>query len=67
MAGIKPAEISEILKKQIEGTNTASQLEEVGSVLQVGDGIAMIHGLSKVQLNEMIEFTNGIKGNCTES
>ncbi len=62
MADIKPAEVSEILKKQLEGFKTEHELEEVGTVLQVGDGIARIHGLSNVQANEMIEFENGVKG-----
>ncbi|MFH2143568.1 MAG: F0F1 ATP synthase subunit alpha [Bacteroidota bacterium] len=62
MADIKPAEVSEILRKQLEGFKTESELEEVGIVLQVGDGIARIYGLSKVQSNEMIEFDNGVKG-----
>ncbi len=62
MATIKPSEISAILKKQIEGISIDSKFEEVGTVLQVGDGIARIHGLSNVQSNEMIEFQNGIKG-----
>lgn len=62
MAGIKPAEVSEVLKKQLEGFKTAAELEEVGTVLQIGDGIARIYGLSKVQANEMIEFDSGVKG-----
>jgi F-type H+-transporting ATPase subunit alpha len=62
MAEIKPAEVSEILKKQLDGFKTEKQLEEVGTVLQVGDGIARIYGLSQVQSNEMIEFENGVKG-----
>jgi len=62
MAGIRPGEVSEVLKKQLEGITTDVQLEEVGSVLQVGDGIARIYGLSKVRANEMIEFANGVKG-----
>ncbi len=62
MAGIKPAEVSEILKKQLEGLTTVAELEEVGTVLQVGDGIARIYGLSNAQSNEMIEFANGAKG-----
>ena len=62
MAEIKPAEVSEILKKQLQGFKTQTELEEVGSVLQVGDGIARIYGLSMVQSNELIEFDNGIKG-----
>jgi len=62
MAGIKPAEVSEILKKQLQGIKTETELEEVGTVLQVGDGIARVYGLSNVQSNEMIEFQNGLKG-----
>jgi len=62
MAGIKPAEISEILKAQLIGLSSSAEQDEVGTVLQVGDGIAIIHGLKNVQANEMIEFTNGVKG-----
>jgi len=62
MVNIKPAEVSEILKKQIEGFKTEVELEEVGTVLQVGDGIARIYGLLNVQSNEMIEFEGGMKG-----
>ena len=62
MADIKPAEVSEILKQQLAGLKTVTELEEVGYVLQVGDGIARIYGLSNVQSNEMIEFSNGMKG-----
>ncbi|MBT3242772.1 MAG: F0F1 ATP synthase subunit alpha [Bacteroidetes bacterium] len=62
MAQIKPAEVSEILKKQLEGIQLDTQMEEVGTVLQVGDGIARVYGLSNVQANELIEFHNGVKG-----
>lgn len=62
MADIKPAEVSKILRQQIEGFKTEAELEEVGTVLQVGDGIARIYGLSNVQANEMIEFESGTKG-----
>lgn len=62
MAGIKPGEVSDILKKELEGFTTNSELQETGSVLQVGDGIARIYGLSNVQANELIEFENGMKG-----
>ena len=62
MAGIKPAEVSEILKKQLEGLAVGAETDEVGTVLQVGDGIARIYGLSNVQSNEMIEFQDGTKG-----
>jgi len=62
MAYLKPSEISGILQKAIEGISSIAELEEVGTVLQVGDGIARIYGLSKVQSNELLEFENGIKG-----
>ena len=62
MADIKPAEVSAILKQQLEGFKSEAELEEVGTVLQVGDGIARIYGLSNVEANEMIEFEDGVKG-----
>jgi F-type H+/Na+-transporting ATPase subunit alpha len=61
MAEIKPAEISAILRKQVEGFESGATLEEVGSVLQVGDGIALIYGLSNVQYGELVEFENGLE------
>jgi len=61
MANIKPAEVSKILRQQLEGIQTGVELEEVGTVLQVGDGIVRIYGLSNVQSNELIEFENGIE------
>jgi len=62
MSQIKPSEVSEILKKQIEGFESEVELEEVGTVLQVGDGIARIYGLNSVQANELIEFDSGVMG-----
>lgn len=62
MAEIKPAEITAILREQLSNFKTAAELEEVGTVLQVGDGIARIYGLDKVQSGELIEFQNGVKG-----
>ena len=62
MATIKPSEVSKILKEQLKGIKTDIELEEVGSVLQVGDGIARIHGLNNVRANEMIEFDSGVIG-----
>lgn len=62
MSAIKPSEVSKILKQQLKGISTNVELEEVGTVLQVGDGIARIHGLSNVQANEMIEFDSGVQG-----
>jgi len=61
MANIKPAEVSKILRQQLEGIQTGVDLEEVGTVLQVGDGIVRIYGLSNAQSNELIEFENGIE------
>ena len=62
MAEINPAEVSSILREQLAGSASAVQLEEVGTVLQVGDGIARIYGLTSVQSGELIEFENGVRG-----
>ncbi len=62
MASIKPAEISQILRQQLEGLKLDASLEEIGTVLEVGDGIARIYGLSNVESNELIEFYNGVMG-----
>ncbi|MGQ0828081.1 MAG: F0F1 ATP synthase subunit alpha [Bacteroidota bacterium] len=62
MAEVKPAEVSAILREQLSGFKSEQELEEVGTVLQVGDGIARIYGLSKVQSGELIEFSSGLKG-----
>ncbi|MGD9470735.1 MAG: F0F1 ATP synthase subunit alpha [Novosphingobium sp.] len=59
---IRAAEISKVIKDQIASFGTEAQVSEVGSVLSVGDGIARIHGLDKVQAGEMVEFANGIQG-----
>ena len=61
MANIKPAEVSKILRQQLEGIQTGVELEEVGTVIEVGDGIARIYGLSNVESNELIQFENGIE------
>ena len=61
MVGIKPDEISAILKQQLTGVSTAAELEEVGTVLQVGDGIARIYGLTGVQAGELVAFENGVR------
>ena len=61
MANIKPAEVSKILRQQLEGIQTGVELEEVGTVLEVGDGIARIYGLSNVESNELIQFENGME------
>lgn len=62
MAEIKPAEVTAILRQQLSGLNNAAELEEVGTVLQVGDGVARIYGLSNVESGELIEFQNGLLG-----
>jgi F-type H+-transporting ATPase subunit alpha len=62
MSDIKPSEVSGILKMELEGLKNSMQFEEVGTVLQVGDGVAHIYGLNKVQSNELIEFENGVMG-----
>lgn len=62
MAEVKPAEVSAILREQLSGFRTEAELEEVGSVLQVGDGIARVYGLSNVQSGELVEFETGLQG-----
>ncbi len=62
MAEINPAEVSSILREQLAGVKSAAELEEVGTVLQVGDGIARIYGLTNVESGELIEFENGARG-----
>ncbi len=59
---IRAAEISAILKDQIENFGTESEVAEVGQVLSVGDGIARVYGMDQVQAGEMVEFPGGIKG-----
>ena len=61
MAEVKPAEVSAILRQQLSGFKSEAKLEEVGTVLQVGDGIARIYGLTNVQSGELIEFENGLR------
>ncbi|KFD39726.1 F0F1 ATP synthase subunit alpha [Schleiferia thermophila] len=62
MADIKPSEVSAILRQQLAGVSTQAELQEVGTVIQVGDGIARAYGLTGVQAGELVEFENGIKG-----
>jgi F-type H+-transporting ATPase subunit alpha len=61
MADIKPDEISAILRQQLSDTNITTELEEVGTVLQVGDGIARVYGLSNVGSGELVDFENGVR------
>ncbi|GAB2695156.1 F0F1 ATP synthase subunit alpha [Mucilaginibacter koreensis] len=62
MVEVRPDEVSAILRQQLAGFKSESELEEVGTVLQVGDGIARVYGLSQVQLGELVEFDNGLRG-----
>lgn len=59
---VQASEISSILKEKIADFDLSTDMSEVGRVLSVGDGIAHVYGLDKVQLNEMVEFSNGVKG-----
>jgi F-type H+-transporting ATPase subunit alpha len=61
MVSIKPDEISAILRQQLGNFNSSAELEEVGTVLQVGDGIARIYGLNGVRSGELVEFESGVK------
>lgn len=61
MVDIKPDEISAILRQQLSNFNAGADLEEVGTVLQVGDGIARVYGLNGVRSGELVEFDNGVK------
>ena len=61
MVGIKPDEISSILRQQLSNFNTSAELEEIGTVLQVGDGIARVYGLTGVGSGELVEFENGVR------
>lgn len=62
MLEIKPDEISAILREQLSGFNSGAELEEVGTVLQIGDGIARVYGLGNVGAGELVEFENGVQG-----
>jgi len=59
---IRPDEISAILRKQLTGFEKEVDIYDVGTVLQVGDGIARVYGLSKVMMSELLEFPNGVMG-----
>ena len=62
MAEVKPAEVSAILKQQLSGFDSTASLDEVGTVLQVGDGIARVYGLSNAQYGELVSFDSGLEG-----
>ena len=57
---VKVSEVSDILRQQLEGINLNFQFEEVGTVLQVSDGVARIYGLKNAEANELLEFENGM-------
>ena len=59
---IKPDEISAILKEQIENFDAGADVSEVGTVIEVGDGIARVHGLQNAMVTELLEFPGGVKG-----
>src|SRR5580700_11664380 len=59
---IRPAEISAILKREIQNFGSDAEVSEVGQVLSVGDGIARVYGLDNVQAGEMVEFPGGVRG-----
>jgi len=61
MAEIKPEEVSAILREQLSQSRTSAQLEEVGTVLTIGDGVARIYGLTQAQAGELLVFENGLK------
>src|SRR5690606_1392582 len=61
MVDIKPDEISAILRQQLTNFNASADLEEVGTILQVGDGIARVYGLNSVRQGELVMFENGVK------
>ena len=61
MVSVKPDEISAILKQQLSGFHTEAELEEVGTVLQVGDGIARVYGLTNAGAGELVEFETGVQ------
>ena len=59
---IKPSEVSEVLLQQLQGIDTSLKFDEVGTVLQVSDGVARIYGLRNAEANELLQFENGIMG-----
>ena len=59
---LNPSEISDILKQELDNVNSQVKFDEVGTVLEVGDGVAHVYGLENVRSNELVEFENGVKG-----
>ena len=62
MSNIRPDEVSSIIRDQLSNFKSESELEEVGTILQVGDGVARIYGLSNAKAGELLEFDGGVKG-----
>ena len=62
MTSIKPSEISSIIREELSNTNFSGALEETGTVLEVGDGIARVYGLSNAQYGELVSFDSGLEG-----
>src|SRR6056300_292550 len=62
MADVNPAEVSAILKQQLSDFEASASLEEVGTVLQIGDGIARVYGLANAQYGELVQFDSGLEG-----
>jgi F-type H+-transporting ATPase subunit alpha len=61
MVDVKPDEISAILKQQLSGMDSSTSLEDIGTVLQVGDGIARVYGLTNAKAGELVEFETGVQ------
>ena len=61
---IKPSEVSQVLLEQLKGINDSAKFDEVGSVLQVSDGVARIYGLRNAEANELLEFENETRVIC---
>ena len=62
MAEVRPEEVSAILRKQLAGFEKETDIYDVGTVLQIGDGVARVYGLSKAVMSELIEFPHGVFG-----
>src|SRR5690606_26078519 len=62
MIEVRPDEVSAILREQLSGFKSEAELQEVGTVLQIGDGIARVYGLTQVQSGELVEFATGLQG-----
>ena len=61
MNDVRPDEVSAILREQLSNVKTDAELEQVGTVLQIGDGVARIYGLTQAEAGELLEFENGVQ------